>query len=374
MIERYRDEHGQSLILLAVMGTFLTMMVALVIDAGMSFLTKRQIQNAADAASRAGANYLAQGTFTDAQIQTLITSVAGGNGCSSSGTPPCTPTASYIDDDTSGTVLGPVGSGIPSGAAGVKVTTQKTTTSFLASLLAQNQTEVSATASAIFGTLGAASCRTLFPATINGDTDRDGTAFGTGDFLIGACYLVRDDGGGPGNGSFGWVDLDPNAPGAGGAAKLGNWINSYATSGDTGCTNTITVGTSSANLETEPGAKASLQAAVLNLINSTNHNEITIAIYETYGSTGASTPCTGSGGSGTNLCYRVKGFARMRIANVWLTGSNALTDAQPASDSPCARSAYTGKGILAQFVGFIDPNGSISTSAQGPAKVVNVTQ
>ena len=185
--------------------------------------------------------------------------------------------------------------------------------------------------------------------------------------------MVRDDGGGPGgssggSGSFGWADLNG---GGGGASELGTWIDNYTSSGNTGCNTTITVGTGSANIDTETGNKAALQTNILNMINST-HSEISIAIYDDYGSTSASTPCTGHGGSGSNLCYHIKGFARMRLTNVWLTTGGSSS---PSSDNGCGNPTTTfgsSRGILALFVGFVDPNGSISASASGPAKVVNV--
>ncbi len=357
----HRDERGQSLVLLAVMGTFLTMMVALVIDAGNSFLQRRQIQNAADAASRAGANFLAQGSYSDTQINSVISVIAAQNNCSSSGTPPCTYTASYIN--SSGTVLGTVGAGaIPSGAAGIIVTPQRTIVTFLAAVLGQDSTNVSGTASAIFGALGAASCETLFPSVLNGDSDGDGVY--DANYTIGACYFIRDDDSAPGGGSFGWVDLNG---GGGGASEISTWINNFATSGNTGCNATITVGTASANLATETGTKASLQSATLNLINSAN-SEISIAIYDTYGT---DSNCSNGGTSGSNLCYHVRGFARLRITDVWLT-SGGSADPNPDT-TPCSQTLFSSnRGIIGQFVGFVDPNGSISASAVGPAKVVNL--
>lgn len=346
---------GQSLVILAFVGTVLMLMVGLVVDAGFGYVVRRRVQNAADAASRAGANYLAQ-NHSDAQILNVITSVGSNNNCVSGGTPSCTWTASYIN--SSGTVLGTVGGGsIPANAAGVKVEPTATYTSYFASLIGRDSFTVSSTASAIYGALGAASCSSMLPVAVNGNT---GTGFA--DWSLNSCVMIKDDSGAPGGGSFGWVDLNG---GGGGASELAGWMNSYASSGNTGCNSTITVGTSSAELETETGAKVALQSAVLNLINSVN-NEITVPIYDTYGTNAG---CSNGNTSGANLCYRIKGFGRFR-----LTDTKISNTAAPNPDTTACNQALFGtySGVLGQFVGFVDPNGSINASAIGPAKVVNV--
>lgn len=350
-----RARPGQSIVLLAFVGTVLIMMVGLVVDAGFSYVVRRRIQNVADAASRAGANYLAQ-SYSDAQIQAVVTSVGNNNNCSSGGTLSCTWTASYID--TSGAVVGTVGSGsIPSTAAGVKVVPQTTYSSFLATLVGRNTFTVSATASAIYGPLGATRCGSMLPAAVNGNT---GTGFA--DWSINACVLIRDDEGAPSGGSFGWVDL---TGGGGGIAALTGWMNNYASSGNTGCTNMITVGTATTNVETGAGNRAALQSALLNIIQSASYNHITVPIYDTYGT---DSDCSNSSTSGGSFCYRVKGFGRFRITDVKLS-----TLAPHPETTPCNQALFgTTIGILGQFVGFVDPNGSINASATGPAKAANI--
>lgn len=181
------------------------------------------------------------------------------NNCKSGVAAPCTWTASYID--TTGIVVGTVGSGTkPSTAVGVKVVPVKTYTSFLTSLLGMQDISVTTSASAIYGSLSAANCLSMFPSTLNGDTGGETFA----NWTLNSCYLIKDDNGAAGGGgSFGWVNLDG---GSGGSSELENWISNYATSGNNGCNSTITVGTASANLDTTTGNKANLQAAVLSLI------------------------------------------------------------------------------------------------------------
>ncbi|MBI4497856.1 MAG: pilus assembly protein [Chloroflexi bacterium] len=353
-----QDQRGQSLVLFAVMVTFQMLLLAMVVDAAFGFLARRQLQNATDAASRGGANYLAQGIYRDEEISALLTSLTAANGCPS----PCSVSAAYIT--TAGADVGTVGGGsIPSDAAGVLVTAQTSVTSFLAGLIGRSQLPVTADAAALFGSLGAANCRQIFPGTFSGDTNRDGVSFAANDFTIGACYLIQDDEGSPGGGSFGWVDLDG---GGGGSSELATWIDNFASSGNTGCTTTITIGSQSASLQSEPGAKASLQDAVANLITSP-YSEMTVAAYDAYGTDSG---CSNGSTSGSNLCYRVGGFARIKFTDVKLKSQVA----QPNPDTTeCSQAIFgSANGILGQFVGWVDPNGQINASAQGPAKVVNV--
>lgn len=58
---------GQSMMLLAFVDTAVMLMVGLVVDAGFGYVIRHQSQNAADASSRAGANFLAN-AYTDAKI------------------------------------------------------------------------------------------------------------------------------------------------------------------------------------------------------------------------------------------------------------------------------------------------------------------
>ncbi|MBI4499006.1 MAG: hypothetical protein HY689_14030 [Chloroflexi bacterium] len=367
-----RDQRGQSLIMFAATATFLTVMVALVVDTGFAYLTRRELRNAADAASRAGANYVAQGDKSDAQISTLITSVAGANGCAS----PCTFTANYID--TAGATLGTVGGGsLPGTLAGVQITTERTIATFLARLVGRGEFQVSATASAIFGTLGSSSCSTVLPALINGDTNGDGLAFQDDDFTVGACYFMRDST--PGSSGLGWANLDG---GSSGTSELEGWITNYAQSGNSGCNVNITVGTTSAVINTTPGSRAALQNPILYMITGVDptgagptvsppNNEIAVAIYDTYGNNAS---CNNSQITGSNLCYHVVGFGRMRLTDVWLTGNTNASAVPNPDTTACAQSLFTDKGIIGQFVSFVDPNGVINPGAEGPSKVVNIIQ
>ena len=372
MIKRLlKDENGQAIVIIAFMITGMVAFAALAIDGANAFLQRTRAQHVADAVARGGSSYLAS-NFTasmsgasraslDSTIYSKLTAVASGTGYP--GGVSDTLAIEYVD--STGSSLIPqafVGGGsIPDGTGGVKATPTVQFNTFLLSIVNFNELTANASAISIFGALGAANCANLFPATISGDTNGDGAY--DANFTLDACYIIRDDEGSPASGSFGWVDLNG---GGGGASELAGWINSYASSGDTGCNTTITVSTETAYLDTETGNKASLESAVLNLINSTN-NEVTIAIYDAFGN---DSDCNNSESSGANTCYRIKGFGRFRITDVELTGSGAV----PSPDTTaCAQSMFgTSKGILGMFVGFVDPNGIVSADAVGPAKAVNI--
>lgn len=74
-------EHGQNLVIFAVLMVVFIALAALVIDGGFSLLKRREAQNAADAGALAGAEVLCKGgTEADAQVQAL--DYAGRNGAS----------------------------------------------------------------------------------------------------------------------------------------------------------------------------------------------------------------------------------------------------------------------------------------------------
>ncbi|MSQ14798.1 MAG: hypothetical protein EXR50_02920 [Dehalococcoidia bacterium] len=386
MIKRFlEEENGQALVIIVVMITAMVGFVALGIDGTNAFLQRAKVQHAADAVSRGGSSYLAgnfatslsTGSLTslDTTIKSKLDAVAAGNGY------PAGPTDTFVMEyvDVTGNTLNPqalIGGGlIPNNTAGVRATPTVNFGTFLLGILNVETLSASATATSIFGSLGAASCGNLFPAVINGDTDGNNTY--DANFALNSCYIIRDDGGSsPGGGSFGWADLNG---GGGGASELRDWINAYASGGNTGCNTTITVATNTALLDTETGTKASLQTPTLNLINST-HNEVTVAIYDNYGTDNS---CSNGGNSGSNLCYRIKGFGRFRITDVWIAGNK---NPSPNPDTTaCAQSTFDtdgdgnyensdSHGILGLFVGYVDPNGQVSADATGPAKAVNIIE
>lgn len=359
MSDRLGNEKGQVVAIFALMLTAFLTIAALALDSGNAYYQRRKMDIAATAAARAAAYQLA--TDNTSNATSTAETYAHYNGVPGTGSENVT--VQYSVDGTTFETR------VPTAAdAYVRVTAQNPNfNTFFLGIIGTHTLSASASAAAVFGALGSANCATLFPAIVSGDTDND--VFHTYDFnfTINACFIIRDDSSSPGGGSFGWVDLDGDG---GGSSQLAEWINSFALYGDTGCNNTISVGADGANLETETGTKASLQSATQNLINSVN-NQVTVAIYDSFGN--QSSGCTDGVAAGANLCYRVKGFGRFQITDVWLTTGGS---ASPSPDTPPCSQALFGadRGILGMFVGYVDPFGQVSPNAQGPAQALNVIE
>jgi Flp pilus assembly protein TadG len=151
-----KGERGQVLVMAALMMPVLLGMLALVLDVGNAYAQRRFMQNAADAASLAGARYMAlnRSTATDAGVRAALTPMltSNGNGTLAAATGPDNG-AWYIN--LAGGTVGPVGTGgVPSGAAGVRVNATKTFPTFFARLLGYENLTVKAVGEAIYGTAG----------------------------------------------------------------------------------------------------------------------------------------------------------------------------------------------------------------------------
>src|SRR5579875_3047335 len=100
-----RGQHGQVLILFAVMLTVLVIGTGLIVDTGYSYQQERLAQNAADAASLAAAQYLAShmsSSISDSTMVSLMDSYAATN------LPGSTVSGHYVDGN--GTVVVAIGS------------------------------------------------------------------------------------------------------------------------------------------------------------------------------------------------------------------------------------------------------------------------
>ena len=114
-----RSERGQTLTLFALMLVVLLLATGLVVDVGYALSQQRTAQNAADFAALAGTRILGElytgepaGAGTDDNVRDAVNSVLAANRSQ-------LVSARYVDN--TGLALGNVGSGIPSGAAGVVV-------------------------------------------------------------------------------------------------------------------------------------------------------------------------------------------------------------------------------------------------------------
>jgi len=123
-----KDERGQAVVIVALALVALLLAVGLAIDGGRLYSTRRQAQNAADAAALAGTRVLAQAILNcrpgdaadDAAVQQAVWEFAERNGVVDDGQQGQV-TAWYVDPDEN--QLGEVGTGtVPYGATGVEVT------------------------------------------------------------------------------------------------------------------------------------------------------------------------------------------------------------------------------------------------------------
>jgi len=177
----HESERGQVLVIVGLTLVLLVAMVGIVIDGGFAWGKQRETQNAADAASEAGAVVLAQRLAgvtpakTDADVVTAVDGVFTDNSVSKEG-------AYYTDIngcliDTSGACVGAVASAaevgagaIPPNAAGVRAIGTQTFDTFLARVVGFSQFTTEAPATTIAGYLtqvcSAASGCDVLPVTI----------------------------------------------------------------------------------------------------------------------------------------------------------------------------------------------------------------
>lgn len=320
----WHDERGQALIFFAIMSLGLIAITALVIDGGMAFLQRTRVQRAADAATKAGAWTLANGG-TDSAVSSAISTYLTNNGWSS-GTGSYT--AVYID--RFGNPLGSVGSGFPAdtndasndgdddeggddcdddgiddGAdsddaacgniAGVRVTPTVNFNTFFAGIIGRGALAASASASAIYGPVGSASC--LFPTVVVNQT-----------FTPGNCIVFRDGATGPGG--FGWVRW------AGQNSSTQNLISNLTT----GSCNSATIARND-DISSDTG---NVTNPVQDALHSWLGQQTTIAIYDT------------TSGSGNNQTYNIVGFLGLRITDYKEQG------AQPATPSDSNHKVHGG--------------------------------
>jgi hypothetical protein len=230
-------EHGQILVLVALAITALLAATALVIDGGNAYAQQRWTQNGVDATAEAGATQLARRlsgvAITDADVQTAIDAAASDNEITA------VDSAEYTD--RVGTVLGPVGGGIPANTQGVKVGGSRDFGTYLAGVVGIDNWKASATATAItgyaeesgFGNVipltfpilltqcetGGGSSKIYFPddgITQPPDNPPFGTSWPFGPNNLVAIPLCSN---GPGN--VGWIDW---SGGGGGAAEIERYI------------------------------------------------------------------------------------------------------------------------------------------------------
>lgn len=149
-----RGERGQVVILFVLMLFVIVGVGAVVVDGGYGFVQYRRAQNAADAASVAGADALmpacgSQGSVTNAQVTSTIADLVAGNAPGAGGAWQ----ASYLDqggNPVAGTPALPDDSGnVPAGACGVRVQVAPSWPTFLARVFGLTRLAALASAAAI---------------------------------------------------------------------------------------------------------------------------------------------------------------------------------------------------------------------------------
>lgn len=210
-----KTENGQAIVILALVMVVLLVFAALAIDAGNVYTEKREAQNAADAAAMAGArqlvlecsrqdlvindpNYQGPGAVAT-NISGQVTKMATVN------IQNATVTAYYIDANGArmGQVQPPVPCTCTSGAKGVEVIVQSSTSSFLAGLMGKPTMGVEATAKARYGQVAQVTDK-LYPVTRRMPSSTD-------QIVPGQPVELRDEGM---TGNFGWLTWagSPSAP------------------------------------------------------------------------------------------------------------------------------------------------------------------
>jgi hypothetical protein len=149
--QRRQRQRGQMIVLFALASTAMLLVAGLVIDGRYALAQRRASQNTADLAALAGARVLASFVSgdtvngTDANVRTSIDRTLAANGA-----PPVTYGAPdgprYVS--MSGSLLGYVGAGIPSGAVGVQVGTARSWRPYFLGLIGVDSWSAGATATA----------------------------------------------------------------------------------------------------------------------------------------------------------------------------------------------------------------------------------
>jgi hypothetical protein len=140
-----RADRGQALALLSLFLIAMSGLVGLGVDGGSLYLTRRGMQNAADAAALAGARVMATGDTSGADIRTAIETYAGANYVAN----PAQNVTAYYTDGTGARVGTVTASGsAPASAIGVEVIATRQAATIFLPILGINSLEAKAIAGA----------------------------------------------------------------------------------------------------------------------------------------------------------------------------------------------------------------------------------
>lgn len=310
-----KNEHGQAIVILAIVMVVLLLFAALAIDAGNAYTEKRAAQNAADAAAMAGARQL----VLECAKQDMIVNDPSYTGSgpiaanivnqvrqmSTVNAQNANVAVYYINANGArmGQVQAPVPCQCAGGAKGVEVVVTSSTSSFLAGLMGQSTMGVEAQAKARYGQI-AQTGNGLYPITRLMPSVGD-------DIVLGQVIRIRDT---DTSGNFGWLFWADVPSSDALKASMTPPGDSYTyINPEDPSDHTINLG------DWVQGATGNMQAlaSILDTYWVGTGQAMVIPLYDTTNS-----------GTGANLNYRVAGFAALTILSRHTTGSDKYIEAQ----------------------------------------------
>jgi len=353
MQNSYKQQTGQSVLIIAFALVALVALLALVVDAGNAYVQRRQIQNAMDSGAQAGALAFAQGKNSD-QINAAIVKFVSANGVN-----PSDVLAYYVvqdasrnnlvaRDNTIASYLGETRTTINYGGAtplpivGVQVEGNKIFPTYFAGVVGVKQMPAGG-ASAAYAAGGACTGSGLFPIAIDTrtfpiDVDtgvktvRYEEDYPTQTYTL---YQRTSDAAVFGSSSnFGWVAWR-------GATSLTDAsVASDMNNTESGVSGKWTV-SETLKADTRVTAGTNIQAALASRVSGSKPSVVVVPVYDQF---------AGSSSSG-NANYRIIGFARLHIISYTFTA--------------------TDKYIVAKFQRWVDPvaEGGCTNFGVGSVKV-----
>lgn len=198
-------QRGQALVLFAGVLSVLLIVAGLVVDGGAAFYHRREGQNAADLATLAGtqiiADHYTRGGRSGADVYSAMVDSLADNGCTTSTAVPCSWTGTYIRPAAGGgeVQLGSVSEagGIPLGAQGVLVKVHRTPDTYFLNLIARPQWEVDNEAAGFTARAGGLPPGQVLPIAVDPPNAH---------FQPNGVYELTAGSDGPGN--FSWLSWD----------------------------------------------------------------------------------------------------------------------------------------------------------------------
>ena len=165
------SQRGQVLVIVAAGAVTMLLLVGLVLDGGIAMFNRRDAQNTADLAAMAGTKVVQDHykVASTESIYTAVNSTVMANGCTTTGTVPCSWEAWYVG---AGPVdLAPItaASTMPLGTIGVRVHIERQPSTFVIGMAGINHWDVDTQATAVTGRPAAAPAGQLLPIAMKQD-------------------------------------------------------------------------------------------------------------------------------------------------------------------------------------------------------------